>query len=66
MGQRPATMQPPYSRYLYRARNFEERFLNKIKLAAGATLYDKRAANYLAFVQLAMIGRWLRADGSAS
>jgi transposase len=31
-----------------------------------ATRYDKLAANYLAFVQLASIRLWLRANESAS
>ena len=42
--------------YLYRARNLVERFFNKIKQCRRvATRYDKLAANYLAFVQLASI-----------
>jgi transposase len=50
------------SPYLYRARNRVERFLNKIKHCRRvATRYDKLAANYLAFVQLASIRLWLRA-----
>ena len=44
-----------------RARNLVERFLNKIKHCRRvATRYDKFAANYLAFVQLASIRLWLR------
>jgi transposase len=47
--------------YLYRARNRVERFFNKIKHCRRiATRYDKLAANYLAFVQLASIRLWLR------
>jgi transposase len=47
--------------YLYRARNHVERFFNKIKHCRRiATRYDKLAANYLAFVQLASIRLWLR------
>ena len=43
-----------FSPYLYRARNSIERFFNKIKQCRRvATRYDKLAANYLAFVQLA-------------
>jgi len=42
------------SPHLYRARNRIERFFNKIKHCRRiATRYDKLAANYLAFVQLA-------------
>jgi transposase len=45
-----------FSPYLYRARNLVERFFNKIKHCRRvATRYDKLAANYLAFVQLASI-----------
>jgi transposase len=42
-----------------------ERFLNKIKRRV-ATRYDKLAANYLAFVQLASIRLWLRVNESTS
>jgi transposase len=43
-----------FSPYLYRARNLIERFFNKIKQCRRvATRYDKLAANYLAFIQLA-------------
>jgi transposase len=50
-----------FSPYLYRARNRVERFFNRIKQCRRvATRYDKLAANYLAFVQLASIGLWLR------
>jgi hypothetical protein len=52
--------------HLYRARNLVERFFNKIKQCRRvATRYDKLAANYLAFVQLASIRVWLRANESA-
>jgi transposase len=45
-----------FSPYLYRAWNLVERFFNKIKHCRRiATRYDKLAANYLAFVQLASI-----------
>jgi transposase len=51
--------------YLYRARNLIERFFNKIKQCQrAATRYDKLAANYLAFVKLASIRIWLRANES--
>jgi transposase len=49
-----------FSPYLYRARNLVERFFNKIKQCRRvATRYDKLAANYLAFIQLASIRLWL-------
>ena len=52
-----------FSPYLYRARNLVERFFNKIKQCRRvATRYDKLAANYLAFVQLASIRLWLRVN----
>ena len=48
-----------FSPYLYRARNLIERFFNKVKQCRRvATRYDKLAANYLAFVQLASIRLW--------
>jgi transposase len=50
-----------FSPHLYRARNKVERFSNKIKQCGRvATRYDKLAANYLAFIQLASIRVWLR------
>jgi transposase len=53
------------SPHLYRARNLVERFFNKIKQCRRiATRYDKLAANYLAFVQLASIRLWLRISES--
>jgi transposase len=56
-----------FSPYLYRARNLIERFFNKIKHCRRiATRYDRLAANYLAFLQLASIRLWLRAYESAS
>jgi transposase len=56
-----------FNPYLYRARNLVERFFNKIKHCRRvATRYDKLAANYLAFVQLASIRLWLRANKSTS
>ena len=49
------------SPYLYRARNLVQRFFNKIEHCRRvATRYDKLAANYLAFFQLASIRLWLR------
>ena len=54
-----------FSPYLYRARNRVERFFNRIKQCRRvATRYDKLAANYLAFVQLASIRLWLRVNES--
>jgi transposase len=54
-----------FSPFLYRARNLIERFFNKIKQCRRvATRYDKLAANYLAFVKLASIRIWLRANES--
>src|SRR5207248_11766154 len=56
-----------FSPYLYRARNQVERFFNRIKQCRRvATRYDRLAANYLAFVQLASIRLWLRLNESAS
>ena len=54
-----------FSAHLYRARNLVERFFNKIKQCRRvATRYDKLAANYLAFIQLASIRLWLRVNES--
>ena len=54
-----------FSAQLYRARNLVERFFNKIKQCRRvATRYDKLAANYLAFIKLASIRIWLRANES--
>jgi transposase len=59
---RPDLLQPVS---IYRTRNLIERFFNKIKQCRRvATRYDKRAANYLAFVKLASIRVWLRANES--
>jgi transposase len=56
-----------FSPYLYRARNLVERFFNKIKQCRRvATRYDKLAANYLAFIQLASIRLWLGINESTS
>ena len=55
-----------FSPSLYRARNWIERFFNKIKHCRRVgTRYDKLAAKHLAFVQLASIRLWLRANESA-
>jgi transposase len=54
-----------FSPYLYCAWNLVERFFNKIKQCRRiATRYDKLAANYLAFIQLASIRLWPRANES--
>lgn len=56
-----------FSSYLYRVRNLVERFFNRIKHCRRvATRYDKLAANYLAFFQLASICLWLRANESTA
>jgi len=56
-----------FSPYLYRVRNLVERFFNKTKYCRRvATRYDKLAANYLAFVQLASIRLWLRVNESTT
>ncbi len=71
MGQHPAESNRSdpicFSLYLYRARSQVERFFNRIKQCRRvATRYDRLAANYLAFVQLASIRLWLRLNESAS
>ena len=44
-----------------------ERFFNKIKHCRRvASRYNRFAANYLAFVQLASIGLWLRVNESTT
>jgi transposase len=70
MGQHPAKKQSQRSDllqpYLNRTRNRVERFLNRIKQCRRvATRYDKLAANYIAFVQLASIRLSLRINESA-
>jgi hypothetical protein len=50
-----------FSPYLFQA--LVERFLNKIKQCRCAR-YNKLAANYLAFIQLASIRLWLRVNES--
>ena len=52
-----------FSPYFYRAQNLVERFFNKIKQCRRvATRYDKLAANYHAFIQLASIRLWLHVN----
>ncbi len=54
-----------FSPYLYRARDRVERFFNRIKQCRRVTTrYDKLAGNCLAFVQLASMRLWLRANES--
>lgn len=56
-----------FSPYLYRNRNLVERFFNRIKQCRRiATRYEKRAANFLAFVKLAAIRLWLQIYESTS
>ena len=54
-----------FSPYLDRTRNHVERFSTGSSSAVGSQ-YDKLAANYLAFVQLASIRLWLRANESTT
>ena len=55
--QRP---QPRFDRQAYRERNKVERLINRLKhFRRIATRYEKRSANYLAMVTLAMIMLWL-------
>ena len=65
MGQHPSEAQSQGPHLLQPAplscTQLVERFFNKIKHCRRvATRYDKLAANYLAFVQLASIRLWLR------
>ena len=57
----------PFSSWVYRQRNFVERYFNKLKhFRAVATRYDKRDDNYLASVQLASLRIWLRSYESVT
>jgi hypothetical protein len=50
----------------HRARNLIDWFFNKIRQCRRVAIrYDKLAANYLAFIKLASIRIWLRANESA-
>jgi transposase len=52
--------QPTFDREAYRERNKVERLINRLKqFRRIATLCEKRASNYLAMVNLAMIMLWL-------
>lgn len=56
-----------FSPFLYKARNFVERFFNKAKqFRRIATRYDKLAENYLAALKLVAIRIWLRGNESTS
>ena len=56
-----------FSPFLHRDRNLVERFFKRIKhLRRIATRYEKRAANFLAFIKLAAILIWLRVYESAA
>src|SRR5712691_1004994 len=53
---------PRFDREVYRQRSWGERCVNRLKqFRRVATRYEKRAANYLAFVHFASIIIWLRA-----
>lgn len=48
--------QREFDRHLYKERNLVERFLNRIKqFRRVATRYEKKARNFLAFIQVAAI-----------
>jgi transposase len=70
MGQHPATVQSQRADLLRISIELEilvERFFSRIKhWRRVGTSYDELAANYLAFVQLASIRLWLRANESTS
>ena len=52
--------QPNFDREAYRERNKVERLINRLKqFRRIATRYEKRAANYLAMVNIGMIMLWL-------
>lgn len=55
-----------FSPYLYGVRKLVGRFFDKLKQCRHiATRYNRLAANYLAFIKLASIRIWLRANESA-
>ena len=70
MDQHPATVQSQRADLLRISIELEilvERFFSRIKhWRRVGTRYDELAANYLAFVQLASIRLWLRANESTS
>jgi len=54
-------LSPAFSAFLYRYRNLDECFFNKIKhFRAIATRYEKHDANYLALVKFASTRIWVR------
>src|SRR5919107_183447 len=56
---------PDFDREVYRERNLIERLVSKLKrFRRVATRYDKLAAHYLAFVQLASVMVWLQSFGN--
>lgn len=56
-----------FSPYLYRDQNLIEQSFNRIKHCCRiATRYEKRAANFPAFVKLAAIRLWLRVNESTT
>jgi transposase len=58
---------PDFDREVYRRRNLVERLVGKLKqFRRVATRYDKLAAHYLAFVQIASMMVWLRGFGGMS
>jgi transposase len=51
---------PRFDATVYRLRSWAERGVNRLKqFRRVATRYEKRAVNYLAFVQIASIMIWL-------
>jgi transposase len=51
---------PRFDRSVYRARNWIERLINRLKQwRAVATRYDKRASSYLAMATIAAIRLWI-------
>jgi len=58
------TIPYPLDRKAYARRNLIERLVGKLKqFRRVATRYDKLAAHYLAFVQIASLMIWLRSFG---
>ena len=55
----------PFNKEAYKGRNIIERAFSRLKdWRRVATRYDKLSANYLAFIKLASIRIWLRANES--
>jgi transposase len=58
---------PDFDHEAYRRRNLVERLVGRLKrFRRVATRYDKLAAHYLAFVQLASTVVWLRTFGDTA